>query len=245
MTQAARRKKHSKEDSLLFLSALVGIMIWVLSYNFTYAVLGFIGCIFIESISLLLYKNHKRRIFLQSGIYQVDKMSGEQFELFVLAHFKNLGYKGETTPRTNDYGADLILKNEGERIVVQAKRWNEKVGIKAIQEVIGAVKYYKAQKAIVIANNWFTKNAKELAASNGVELWDRGKLISIMSAANGGEIANKVINEALSDAPENKICPRCGGTLVLRNGKNGQFYGCSSFPKCRYTNNIKEVVTNG
>lgn len=31
------------------------------------------------------------------------------------------------------------------------------------------------------------------------------------------------------------ICPRCGGTLVLRRGTNGAFYGCSSFPKCKFT----------
>lgn len=30
------------------------------------------------------------------------------------------------------------------------------------------------------------------------------------------------------------ICPRCGGELVLRNGKYGQFYGCSNYPKCNY-----------
>ena len=31
------------------------------------------------------------------------------------------------------------------------------------------------------------------------------------------------------------ICPKCGGNLVLRNGKYGSFYGCSNYPKCRYT----------
>lgn len=34
------------------------------------------------------------------------------------------------------------------------------------------------------------------------------------------------------------ICPRCGGKLVLRNGKNGQFYGCSNYPNCKFTKNI-------
>lgn len=34
------------------------------------------------------------------------------------------------------------------------------------------------------------------------------------------------------------ICPRCGGKLVLRNGKNGQFYGCSNFPKCKFTKDV-------
>ena len=45
------------------------------------------------------------------------------------------------------------------------------------------------------------------------------------------------------DAPEEMTCPRCGASLVLRTAKKGenagkQFYGCSSFPKCRYIKNI-------
>lgn len=32
-----------------------------------------------------------------------------------------------------------------------------------------------------------------------------------------------------------KVCPRCGNVLKLRNGKFGEFYGCRSFPDCRYT----------
>ncbi len=35
-----------------------------------------------------------------------------------------------------------------------------------------------------------------------------------------------------------KICPRCGGSLKLRNGKFGSFLGCTSYPDCRYTENI-------
>lgn len=29
-------------------------------------------------------------------------------------------------------------------------------------------------------------------------------------------------------------CPRCGGSLVLRNGKYGRFYGCLNYPNCKY-----------
>ncbi|MDD6729289.1 MAG: NERD domain-containing protein [Eubacteriales bacterium] len=35
------------------------------------------------------------------------------------------------------------------------------------------------------------------------------------------------------------ICPRCNAKLVKRNGKNGEFIGCSRFPKCFYTKPIK------
>lgn len=31
------------------------------------------------------------------------------------------------------------------------------------------------------------------------------------------------------------ICPNCGGTLVLRTGKYGSFYGCSNYPQCKFT----------
>ena len=33
---------------------------------------------------------------------------------------------------------------------------------------------------------------------------------------------------------ERGICPRCGGNLVLRNGKYGEFWGCSNYPKCKF-----------
>lgn len=35
----------------------------------------------------------------------------------------------------------------------------------------------------------------------------------------------------------NQICPTCNSSLVLRDGKYGEFWGCSNFPKCRFTKN--------
>jgi len=31
------------------------------------------------------------------------------------------------------------------------------------------------------------------------------------------------------------ICPRCGASLVKRTGPYGEFYGCSNYPKCKFT----------
>lgn len=33
-------------------------------------------------------------------------------------------------------------------------------------------------------------------------------------------------------------CPYCGSGMVLRNGRRGQFYGCSRFPSCRGTKDL-------
>ncbi len=46
--------------------------------------------------------------------------------------------------------------------------------------------------------------------------------------------------ESLKEGKKQKICPYCKGELVLRNGKNGKFYGCKNYPKCRYTRSFEE-----
>ncbi|MFC1890745.1 topoisomerase DNA-binding C4 zinc finger domain-containing protein, partial [Thermodesulfobacteriota bacterium] len=30
-------------------------------------------------------------------------------------------------------------------------------------------------------------------------------------------------------------CPRCNSPMVLKKGRYGKFYGCSTYPKCRGT----------
>lgn len=35
-----------------------------------------------------------------------------------------------------------------------------------------------------------------------------------------------------------KLCPRCGQIMQRRNGRYGEFWGCSGYPKCRHTENI-------
>lgn len=42
----------------------------------------------------------------------------------------------------------------------------------------------------------------------------------------------------LDDATATPICPKCGIPLVIRDGKRGQFYGCSNYPRCRQTVSI-------
>jgi len=37
---------------------------------------------------------------------------------------------------------------------------------------------------------------------------------------------------------EIRKCPQCGAPMTKRNGKNGQFWGCSAYPTCQYIENI-------
>lgn len=47
------------------------------------------------------------------------------------------------------------------------------------------------------------------------------------------DIHTKVKNE--QDIIKEGICPKCGGKLVTRKGKYGEFLGCSNYPKCKFT----------
>lgn len=126
----------------------------------------------------LIVKHRKRMAILGSGIHQIDRMSGVEFEALLEILFSRLGYSVQTTPTTGDFGADLIaVHRDGRRIAVQAKRYSGNVGVAAVQEVVAAKQFYRCRSGIVVTNSEFTKAAHKLAAANHVELWDRDTLI--------------------------------------------------------------------
>ncbi|QHA38770.1 restriction endonuclease (plasmid) [Rossellomorea marisflavi] len=113
----------------------------------------------------------------ESGIREIDQMSGRNFEEYLKVLLKNLGYRVKLTPSSGDYGADLVLTLSDQRIIVQAKRYKKNVGIKAVQEIASAKSHYSADECWVVTNSFFTEPAKKLASSNQVRLVDRDLLI--------------------------------------------------------------------
>ena len=39
------------------------------------------------------------------------------------------------------------------------------------------------------------------------------------------------------------FCPKCNGRLVRRKSKNGDFYGCDNYPRCKFTKRIREFFS--
>lgn len=111
--------------------------------------------------------------YLRMSMRKVDRLNGRAFEKYLCAQFRHFGYRVTLTDYSHDYGADLILRRRGEKIVVQAKRYERNVGIAAVQESVGSVAYYDADRAMVVTNSGFTKSARNLARQNNVELWGR------------------------------------------------------------------------
>lgn len=125
-------------------------------------------------------------------IDRINELRGEEFEALLINKFNELGFKTIDTPKTGDYGADIIIETESEtRIVVQCKRFKSKVNLKAVQEVVGAIAHYSGDIGLVITNSTYLNSAIKLAESNDIELWDNFKLMQFLS----GDISFSQINE--------------------------------------------------
>jgi restriction system protein len=143
----------------------------------------------------MFYKPFRRVVFYVMGVFwkrltarnalpvnisEIDLMDGIAFEQYLKPVFERQGYFATVTRGSGDYGADLILRKGRKKYVVQAKRYSSNIGVSAIQQVVAAVKYYKAHGAIVVTNQYFTPAAVQLAKVNGVRLIDREKLAKMM-----------------------------------------------------------------
>lgn len=94
--------------------------------------------------------------------------------------------------------------------------------------LVGLTNVSEAQKQVHIDN---IKNKIEKSAPSAPIIKEESVAAEVLPA------------EAPQSTSEMPICPRCGSPLVLRTAKKGanagnRFYGCSSFPKCRYIQNI-------
>ncbi len=52
----------------------------------------------------------------------------------------------------------------------------------------------------------------------------------------------EVSKKDITEKPTEKTCPKCSAPLLIRLGKYGQFYACSKFPKCRYTESLEKNI---
>ena len=193
------------------------------------------------------------RRLARADLPEIDRMDGRDFEAKLALLFRQKGYQVETTPYVGDWGADLIIANNGRRAVVQAKRWKKQVSPRAVQEAVAAKAKYGCQDAMVVTNSYFTPGAKELARVNHVELWDRERLArelsSVASSSNalnlqGTTLAARsapvvsgardlnAVSVSLQPRPK---CYKCGREMILRENTRGKFWACSGFPQCRNT----------
>jgi restriction system protein len=152
-----------------------------------------------------------------------------EFEDYVADLFNRMGYKAQAVGRSHDGGIDVIAEKDGIKHYIQCKKFITKVvGIGAVRDFHGAVADHLTQgTGYFITTNKFTLEAERFTEDKPIELIDGFKLVKYIRSAEKN-------NQNISSPP----CPKCGGNLVERNGKYGNFLGCSNYPKCNFTQKI-------
>jgi restriction system protein len=99
-----------------------------------------------------------------------EPLDGYEFEHHVARRLKENGWSVHHTGKSGDQGADLIAEKESRRYVIQCKFSTYPISNSAIQEAHAARGFYRVQFAAVVTNSDFTRAARQLAASVGVDL---------------------------------------------------------------------------
>lgn len=185
--QLRRRKRAGKAFRAGYALALISALSFLLQATWgsicpaalaagTASAAGLVALVLVKAASAAGRKKGLRA----ASADMVDLMTGEEFEEYLKARFEACGCRVRLTPRSQDYGADLVVRLGGSVMLVQAKKKKGgSIGIEAVQQIVAAKAVYrkaKPAKLAVITNQRFTANARNLADANGVELWERQDL---------------------------------------------------------------------
>lgn len=160
-----------------------------------------------------------------------------QFEKLVALVYRKLGYTVTRHGGANaDGGIDLVIEKDGQRSAVQCKQWKTwNVGVKAVREFLGALTHARIQRGIFITLCGYSGEAKQLAGQHGIEIINEAGLAQMLESSEA-----KFDPETLSILHDpRKFCPKCESEMVVRTARKGlgagnQFWGCSTFPRCRF-----------
>lgn len=186
------------------------------------------------------------------GSSQIDHVVVAKAGIFVI---ETKNYKGwiHGSDRA-EYWTQSIYKHKTTFRNPVKQNWSHVLALKEVLAGIGRIQYFPI---IVFAGSATLKNVY----SKTPVIYSDQLFAEIVGQASDYSIPDTQLNEIIRriEDPDGRPrpipsrqnspllttqrrdptkCPKCKNSLVLRNGRFGQFYGCSSYPRCKYTQNI-------
>lgn len=165
---------------------------------------------------------------------KLRKLTPTEFEDYITFLFSRLGFRTERVGGSHDGGIDVIAEKDGIKHYIQCKKFiSSQVSVGAVRDFCGALMDKESSsKGYFITTNKFTLEAEKFAETKPIELIDGYGLMKYIKMS---EIDNEKYFE--KENKEIEKCPQCGGNLIEKKLKYGKFFGCSNFPKCKFTKN--------
>ncbi len=107
-----------------------------------------------------------------------------EFENLVSNLFTKMGLETKQTRSSRDGGVDAVAFDVrpvlGGKVVIQAKRYKNTVGVSAVRDLYGTMLNEGANKGILVCTSHYGADAYEFAKDKPIELIDGGGLIYLL-----------------------------------------------------------------
>lgn len=108
-----------------------------------------------------------------------------EFETLCANLFSKLGLETKLTRSSRDGGVDAVAYDArpvlGGKVVIQAKRYKNTVGVSAVRDLYGTMLNEGANKGILVTTSGYGPDAFEFAKDKPIELIDGGQLLFLLN----------------------------------------------------------------
>lgn len=118
-------------------------------------------------------------------------LSPGEFESLITNLFGKMGLETRLTQASRDGGVDCVAFDPrpifGGKVVIQAKRYKNTVGVSAVRDLFGTMQNEGASKGILVTTSGYGKAAFDFANGKPMELLDGGNLLFLLKEHAGLE----------------------------------------------------------
>ena len=111
-------------------------------------------------------------------------LSAGEFESLITNLFQRMGLETKLTQASRDGGVDCVAFDSrpifGGKVVIQAKRYKNTVGVSAVRDLYGTMMNEGASKGILVTTSGYGKASFDFANGKPIELLDGGNLLYLL-----------------------------------------------------------------
>lgn len=117
------------------------------------------------------------------------EMSPSEFEQLIQNLFTKMGLNTKLTRASRDGGVDCVAFDPrpvvGGKVVIQAKRYRNTVGVSAVRDLYGTLHNEGASKGILVTTSGYGQASQDFAANKPIELLDGSNLLYLLDQHAG------------------------------------------------------------
>ena len=118
-------------------------------------------------------------------------LSPTEFEALIQNLFTKMGLEARQTRPSRDGGVDCVAWDPrpifGGKVVIQAKRYKNTVGVSAVRDLFGTLQNEGASKGILVTTSGYGQASYDFAQNKPIELLDGANLLYLLSEHAGIE----------------------------------------------------------